>query len=63
VGVTDNAWYRFLAERPEISTAEVNFWRPGGNRPLPFSRTIPADSPGAMSSAPARGGTGARLDR
>ena len=32
VGVTDNEWYRFLAARPEISEAEVNFWRPGGGR-------------------------------
>jgi putative restriction endonuclease len=26
VGITDGSWYRFLAERPELS--EVNFWRP-----------------------------------
>jgi putative restriction endonuclease len=32
VGVTDGEWYRFLAERPEVSRAEVNFWRPGGGR-------------------------------
>ena len=32
VGVTDDEWYRFLADRPEISEAEVNFWRPGGGR-------------------------------
>jgi putative restriction endonuclease len=32
VGVTDDEWYRFLAARPEISAAEVNFWRPGGGR-------------------------------
>ena len=30
VGVTDGEWYRFLAARPEVSGAEVNFWRPGG---------------------------------
>jgi putative restriction endonuclease len=30
VGVTDGDWYRFLAERPELS--EVNFWRPAGGR-------------------------------
>lgn len=30
VGVTDNDWYRFLAERPEITL--VNFWRPGGGK-------------------------------
>jgi putative restriction endonuclease len=30
VGVTDDEWFRFLAARPEVSTAEVNFWRPGG---------------------------------
>lgn len=30
VGVTDGDWYRFLAERPEIS--EVNFWQPSGGR-------------------------------
>jgi putative restriction endonuclease len=34
VGVTDDAWYRFLATRPEVSGAEVNFWRPGGDRPF-----------------------------
>lgn len=29
VGVTDNDWFRFLAERrPD----ELNFWRPGGGR-------------------------------
>lgn len=32
VGVTDEEWFRFLAARPEISEAEVNFWRPGGSR-------------------------------
>ena len=32
VGVTDGDWYRFLADRPEVSAAEVNFWRPGGGR-------------------------------
>ena len=32
VGVTDGDWYRFLAERPEVFSAEVNFWRPGGGR-------------------------------
>lgn len=30
VGVTDGEWYRFLADRPDLS--EVNFWRPGGGR-------------------------------
>jgi putative restriction endonuclease len=34
VGVTDDAWYRYLAARPEVSAAEVNFWRPGGDRPF-----------------------------
>ena len=29
VGVTDNSWYRFLADRPAI--AEVNFWQPSLN--------------------------------
>jgi len=28
VGVTDNDWYRFLADRPELT--EVNFWQPSG---------------------------------
>ncbi|MEW2427333.1 HNH endonuclease [Micromonospora sp. NPDC047644] len=28
VGVTDERWYRFLAERPALN--EVNFWRPSG---------------------------------
>jgi putative restriction endonuclease len=32
VGVTDGDWYHFLADRPEVSSAEVNFWRPGGGR-------------------------------
>jgi putative restriction endonuclease len=30
VGVTDSAWYRFLAARPQLN--EVNFWRPSGGR-------------------------------
>jgi putative restriction endonuclease len=30
VGVTDGDWYRFLAALPEVSSAEVNFWRPNG---------------------------------
>jgi putative restriction endonuclease len=30
VGVTDNAWYRFLAARPQLT--EVNFWQPSGSR-------------------------------
>lgn len=30
VGVVDNAWYRFLAARPEIT--EVNFWTPSSTR-------------------------------
>ena len=30
VGVTDNNWYRFLADRPEVT--EVNFWQPSGAR-------------------------------
>lgn len=32
VGVTDAEWYQFLADRPEIAAAEINFWRPGGGR-------------------------------
>lgn len=28
VAVTDNDWYRFLRQRPELD--EVNFWQPGG---------------------------------
>ncbi len=32
VAITDSEWYRFLAARPEIAEAEVNFWRPGGGR-------------------------------
>jgi putative restriction endonuclease len=30
VAVTDNEWYRFLRDRPDLE--EVNFWQPGGNR-------------------------------
>jgi hypothetical protein len=30
VGVTDNNWYRFLADRPGVT--EVNFWQPSGAR-------------------------------
>lgn len=30
VGVTDDEWYRFLRDRPELD--EVNFWQPGGGR-------------------------------
>ena len=32
VGVTDGEWYQFLADRPEIAAAEINFWRAGGGR-------------------------------
>jgi len=28
VGVTDNDWYRFLSQLPNVD--EVNFWKPGG---------------------------------
>jgi len=28
VGVTDNDWYRFLSQLPDVD--EVNFWQPGG---------------------------------
>jgi len=28
--VTDNNWYRFLADRPGVT--EVNFWQPSGAR-------------------------------
>jgi putative restriction endonuclease len=30
VGVTDNDWYRFLSELPDVD--EVNFWQPGGKQ-------------------------------
>jgi len=30
VGVTDNDWYRFLSQLPNVD--EVNFWQPGGNQ-------------------------------
>lgn len=30
VGVTDDEWYRFLRDRPDLD--EVNFWQPGGGR-------------------------------
>ena len=30
VGVTDNNWYRFLADRPGVTG--VNFWQPSGAR-------------------------------
>jgi hypothetical protein len=29
VGVTDNDWYRFLNQLPNVD--EVNFWQPGGS--------------------------------
>ena len=28
VGVTDNDWFNFLSQQPEIG--EINFWQPGG---------------------------------
>ena len=31
-GGEDGDWYRFLADRPDVSAAKVNFWRPGGGR-------------------------------
>ena len=30
MGVTDDNWYRFLADRPGVT--EVNFWQPSGAR-------------------------------
>src|ERR1051326_7837385 len=30
VGVTDNDWYNFLSQLPNVD--EVNFWQPGGNK-------------------------------
>jgi putative restriction endonuclease len=30
VGVTDNDWFRFLRDRPDLD--EVNFWQPSGGR-------------------------------
>lgn len=30
VGITDEEWFLFLRERPDLD--EVNFWQPGGNR-------------------------------
>ena len=30
IAVTDNDWFEFLSQQPEID--EVNFWQPGGNR-------------------------------
>jgi putative restriction endonuclease len=30
VGITDNDWYAFLSQLPEVD--EVNFWQPGGNQ-------------------------------
>jgi putative restriction endonuclease len=32
VGVTDNDWYRFLSQLPNVD--EVNFWHPGESRLL-----------------------------
>ncbi len=32
VAVTDPDWYRFLRQRPALD--EVNFWKPGGERPF-----------------------------
>ncbi len=29
VGVTDNDWYRFLSQLPNVD--EVNFWQPEGS--------------------------------
>ncbi len=33
VGVTDDQWYRFLADRPHL--VEVNFWQPSGRPRIP----------------------------
>ena len=38
IGVTDNAWFKFLADR---QPDEVNFWQPGGNRG--FERLNPGE--------------------
>lgn len=30
IGVTDNDWYRFLSQLPNVD--ELNFWQPGGKQ-------------------------------
>jgi len=42
VGVTDGAWYRFLADQTATIREEVNFWRPGGGRAF---RVVEAGEP------------------
>lgn len=32
IAVTDNDWFRFLRNQPDVD--EVNFWKPGGNQPF-----------------------------
>lgn len=39
IGHTDQGWWRFLRDRPEIH--EANFWRPGGRRFLALSAGEP----------------------
>jgi len=39
IGVTDNDWYRFLSQLPNID--EVNFWQPSGKQP--FDRLKPGE--------------------
>src|SRR6266498_2857188 len=38
VGITDNGWYRFLSQLPNVD--EVNFWQPGGKQGF-FSKHSP----------------------
>jgi hypothetical protein len=66
VGVTDNGWYRLLADRPDL-LGEVNFWRPGGGgfralRPgEPFFFKTRAAQPGRRRRVLRRGGAAARF--
>lgn len=39
-GVTDNDWFSFLSQRPDLD--EVNFWHPGGRPPF---TTLPEGTP------------------
>ena len=40
IGVTDNDWFTFLSQQPEID--EVNFWQPGGRSQF---RSLQPDEP------------------
>lgn len=49
VGVTDNDWYRFLSQLPNVD--EVNFWQPEGSTAQGKSKKVKLNGRGNRGSA------------